>query len=89
MNIKHRPNEYYALYSCLPCTSELFKDVKRWFPVKHYKSKQAAINRINKIREQKKHDMDDRLIFKIAWFPYPFAGEDEAIIVYNEDNQNE
>jgi len=86
MRIKHTVNESYKVYSYLPCKGELFKDVKRWYPYKHYRTKQGAINAIKRFKQDSKYSYSSELVFKIIWSPYPFAGEDECIVVYNEDD---
>lgn len=85
MRIKHTPNEVYRVYSYLPCKSELFKNVKRWYPYKHYRTKQGAINALKRIKQDGKY-YSSELIFKIVWSPYPFASDDECVVVYNEDD---
>lgn len=86
MRIKHTINEVYKVYYYLPCKSELFKDVKRWYFYKNYHTKQGAINAIKRYKQSGKYYASD-LIFKIIWSPYPFASESEDIIVYNEDDE--
>lgn len=88
MRIKHTPNETYKVYSYLPCKGELFKHIKRWYPYKHYRSKQSALNAIKRIKEENKELFARDLIWKIIWSPYPFASDEECIEVYNEDNTN-
>ena len=89
IRIRHTVNEAYAIYSYLPCQGELFKDVKRWYPHKHYRSKQSALTAIKRIKENAKDDITKRLVWKIVWLPYPFCSDDQCITVYNEDTDNE
>ena len=86
MRIKHTPNEIYKVYSYLPCKSELFKSLKRWYPYKHYRTKQAALNAIKRFKENDKYSYSKDMIFKIVWSSSPFAPVSEDIIVYNEDD---
>lgn len=88
MRIKHTSNETYKVYSYLPCKSELFKDIKRWYPYKHYSTKQSALASIKRAKE-KHNSIGNKLIWKIVWCPYPFAAEKECITIYNEDIEND
>lgn len=85
IRIKHRPNEYYAVYTCLLSQGVLFKDVRRWFPYKHFRSKQAALKAIERYKEKSVGKIEERLIYKIVWNPYPFCNENETVVVYSED----
>lgn len=85
MRIKHTPNEIFRVYYYLPCKSELFKNVKRWYPYKHFFTKQGAINSIKRYKQSGKYRAHE-VIFKIVWSPSPYASESEDIIVYNEDD---
>lgn len=90
MRIKHTPNESYKVCSYLPCKGELFKDVKRWFPYRHYATKQSALAAIKRIKENNKDDkFGKELIWKIVWCPYPFASNEECITVYTEEVNND
>lgn len=85
MRIKHTPNESYKVYNYLTCKSELFKNVRRWYPYKHYSSKQSALTGIKNAKEKYKDRIGNELIWKIVWSPYPFAADDECITVYTEE----
>lgn len=85
MYIKHTKTEIYKVYSYLPCKGSSFKDIKRWFPFKHFRSKQAALNAIKRFKVKHAGQFDGDLLFKIVWSPSPFASVDDDIIVYNED----
>lgn len=85
MRINHTAHETYKVYSYLPCNSELFNNIKRWYPFKHYSSKQSALSAIKRFKLKHEEGIEKGLIFKIVWAPYPFANDDECIIVYNED----
>lgn len=87
IRIKHRPNESYAVYTCLLNQGVLFKDVKRWYPYKHFRSKQAALKAIARYKEKSIGKSVGRLIYKIVWNPYPFCDDSEKICVYNEDKE--
>ena len=89
MRIKHTPTETYKVYSYLPCKGKSFKDIKRWYPYKHYASKTSALRAIKRIKEQGKGMYDKDLIWKIIWSPYPFAPDEKCIAVYNEDSTSE
>lgn len=85
IRINHRPNEFYAVYTCLLNQGVLFKDVKRWFPYKNFRTKQAALKAIARYKEKSIGKIEGRLIYKIVWNPYPFCNDSEKICVYNED----
>lgn len=85
MRIKHTPNESYKVYSYLPCKGELFKDIKRWYPYKHYSTKQSALSAIKRAKEKYKNAIEKDLIWKIVWSPYPFASDEQCITVYTEE----
>lgn len=83
MRIKHRPNEFYAVYSMWQGDSVLYKDIERWYVWKHYSTKQAAMNAIKKLKEKREPNFG-KLYFKIVWNAYPFCSDDEKVVVYNE-----
>ena len=83
MRIKHRPNEFFAVASMWQGESVLFKDVERWYPFKHYRTKQSALNAVKRLKEKHKPEYG-KLYFKIVYNPYPFCSDDEKIDVYNE-----
>lgn len=56
------PYTIFKVYSALNCHSDLFKDIYRWYPYKHFSSKQAALNSIKRFREKNSAD----LVFKIV-----------------------
>ena len=88
MRIKHNKSfvESYKVYSYLPCRSELYSGIKRWFFCKSYFSKQTAKQFIAKYKRMHQNSsIENRLIFKIVWCPYPFAAEEDCVEVYNED----
>ena len=81
MRIKHTPNESYMVYSYLPCRGELC-----WYPYKHYRSKQSALNAIKRIKDDNKELSSVReLVWKIVWSPYPFASDEECVTIYTEE----
>lgn len=85
MRIKHSFYESYYLYFVLPCKSDLFNDVKRWIFYKSYASKQGAIRAMNRLKKSNKfYPNEYDLIFKIVWFPFPFASEEKQMIVYSD-----
>lgn len=88
MRIRHTASESYKVYNYLPCTSVLFKDVKRWFPYKHFATKQSALAAIKRIKVKYQNCIEKDLIWKIVWSPYPFASDEECITVYNEDPED-
>ena len=90
MRIKHTPNEFYYLQNYLPCTSNDNAHIKRWWTYKTYATKQSALNALKRIKEKYKNDDQvQRLIWRILWFPYPFADYDKSICVYTEEeNEN-
>ena len=85
VRIKHRPNEYYAVYTCLVPNGSLFKGLKRWFPYKHFRTKQSALKAIERYKKKCVGTIEERLIYKIVWNPYPFCNESETICVYSEE----
>ena len=56
----------FKTYFCLKNESELFKDVYRWYPYKHFRSKQAALNNFNNWRSKHTDPISQRIIFKIV-----------------------
>lgn len=85
MNIKHTKSERYLVYSYLPCRGELFKEIKRWFFCKSYATKQGALKAIQRMKETHRDDVESGLIYKIVWTPSPYAGDEQRVIVYNEE----
>lgn len=86
MRIKHQPTEIYYLQNYLPCTSELYHGCKRWWPYKIYHSKASALAALKRIKEKYKDDPTvQKLIWRVLWFPYPFADYDKSICVYTDD----
>lgn len=85
MRIKHTSNEIYKVYSYLPCKGELFKDIKRWYPYKHYSTKQGALSAIKRVKEKYNDRSVKDLIWKIVWAPYPFASDEQCVTVYTEE----
>lgn len=78
--IKHTPNETYNVYSCIRINNS---GIKIWYPYKHYRSKQAAINAIKKFKEKNSgNEFVEKMIFKILWCPYPFASDKECIKIW-------
>lgn len=60
-------NTIFKVYSCLKNDSELFKDVFRWYPYKHFRSKQSALNHIKNFRSKNSDSSyAKKIIFKIV-----------------------
>lgn len=85
MRINHTTTEIYKVYSYLPCKGELFKDVKRWYPYKHYSTKQGALSAIKRLKEKFKDSNFNDFVYKIVWSPYPFASDEECVTIYTEE----
>lgn len=84
MRIKHTANEFYYLQSCYLGKSQLFKNVRRWYPYKIYHTKAAALRALATIKEKRAAECQD-LIWRILWFPHPFAEYEQSVCVYTED----
>lgn len=88
MRINHTPYELYRVFYLLPCKSDLFKDVKRWYYYKGYSTKQGALNAMKRLKNSDKFYPNEwDLIFKIVWCPYPLADEDKCILVYSDEKE--
>lgn len=75
----------FKTYSCLKNESELFKGVYRWYPHKHFRSKQAALNHFKNFRSKHTDPMASRIIFKIVKSSIYDSSNDK--IVYDESEE--
>lgn len=79
------PFVIYKVYSCLKNQSDLFKDVYRWYPHKHFRTKQAALNNIKNFRSKHLDDISQRIIFKIVKSSIYDSSNDK--VVYDESEK--
>lgn len=75
-------NTIFKTYSCLKNESESFKNIYRWYPYKHFRSKQAALNNFKNWRSKHNDPMSKRIIFKIVKSSIYDSTNDK--IVYDE-----